>query len=68
MTKNNDGTVKAIVSTTSTENGEAVTKDEIFEGTMEEVKAKIDALKGDTVVVEGKKVVKKVIEEVEENN
>ena len=33
MTKNDDGTVKAIVSTTSTENGEAVTKDEIFEGT-----------------------------------
>jgi K(+)-stimulated pyrophosphate-energized sodium pump len=69
MTSNEDGTVKAFVTTTTTENGEAVTKDETFEGTEEEVKAKLDALKDVDVKVEGKKkVVKKVIEEVEENN
>ncbi len=36
--KNDDGTAKAVVTTTSTENGETVTKDEVFEGTEEEVK------------------------------
>ena len=68
MTKNDDGSVKAVVTTTTTENGEAVTKDEIFEGTEAEVKAKLDALKDVNVKVEGKKVVKEIIEEVEENN
>jgi K(+)-stimulated pyrophosphate-energized sodium pump len=68
MTKNEDGSVKAVVTTTTTENGEAVTKDDIFEGTEAEVKAKLDALKDVNVKVEGKKVVKKVIEEIEENN
>ena len=33
--KNDDGTAKAIVTTTTTENGKEVTKDEIFEGTLE---------------------------------
>jgi len=68
MTKNDDGSVKAVVTTTTTENGEAVTKDEIFQGTEAEVKAKLDALKDVNVKVEGKKVVKEIIEEVEENN
>ena len=45
MTTNEDGTVKAVVTTSSNENGEATTKEEIFTGTEEEVKAKIDALK-----------------------
>ncbi len=64
--ENDDGTAKAIVTTTSTENGEAVTKEEIFEGTEEEVNAKIDALKDVDVNIEkGEKVVKKIEEEVE---
>ena len=68
MEKNDDGTVKAIVTTTTTENGEVTTEDKIFEGTEEEVKAKLDALKDVDVKMEGKKVVKEVIEEVDENN
>jgi K(+)-stimulated pyrophosphate-energized sodium pump len=69
MTKNDDGTVKAVVTTTTTENGESVTTDQTFEGTEDEVNAKLDALKNVEVNVEGgKKVVKKVIEEVKENN
>ena len=46
MTKNDDGTVKAVVTTSTTENGETVTKEEIFEGTKEEVEKKIEAFKG----------------------
>ncbi|MCB0462117.1 MAG: sodium-translocating pyrophosphatase [Flavobacteriaceae bacterium] len=54
MTKNEDGSVKAVVTTTTTENGESVTKDETFEeGTEEEVKAKLDALEDVEVNVEG---------------
>ena len=68
MEKNDDGTVKAIVTTTTTENGEVTTEDKIFEGTEEVVKAKLDALKDVDVKIEGKKVVKEVIEDVEENN
>ena len=41
--KNDDGTAKATVTTTTTENGNEVTKDEIFEGTLEEVEEKINA-------------------------
>ena len=68
MEKNDDGTVKATVTTTTTINGEKATVDEqVFEGTEEEVKSKIDALKDVEVNIEkGKKIVKKVIEEVEE--
>ena len=64
MEKNDDGTVKATVTTTTMENGEESTTTEIIEGSEEEVKAKIEAMK-DT---EGKmgKTVKKVIKEVEE--
>ncbi|MDT0558547.1 sodium-translocating pyrophosphatase [Ichthyenterobacterium sp. W332] len=68
MTTNDDGTVKAVVTTTTTENGEDVTKEEIFEGTEAEVKAKIDALEDVDTRVKGKKVVKKIIEDVEETN
>ncbi len=66
MTENTDGTAKAVVTTTITENGESSTSEETFEGTMEEVKAKLEALEKVDVNVKGKKVIKKVIEEVEE--
>lgn len=62
MTKKDDGTVKAVVMTSTTENGETVTKEEIFEGTQEEVEKKIEAFKGDAenVKIKIKKEVKKV--------
>ena len=44
MTNNNDGTVKAIVTTITTKNGEKSTSYKTFEGTEEEVKASIEAL------------------------
>ena len=68
ITTNEDGTVKAVVTTSSNENGEATTKEEIFTGTEQEVKAKIDALKETTGNLKGKKVFKKIIKEVEELN
>lgn len=62
MTNNEDGTVKAVVITTSTENGESVTKEEIFEGTKEEVEKKIEAFEKDleNVKIKVKKEVKKM--------
>ncbi|MBN4070140.1 sodium-translocating pyrophosphatase [Olleya sp. AH-315-F22] len=67
MEKNDDGTVKATVTTTITKDGETTTEDKVFEGTEEEVKAQIDALNAAEVKMVGKKkMVKKVIEEVEE--
>ena len=67
MEKNDDGTVKATVTTTTTKDGETTTDEKVFEGTEEEVKAQIEALEDVNIKVEGKKkVVKKVIEEVEE--
>ena len=45
MTKNEDGTFKAIVTTLTNENGEEATKYETFEGTEAEVKANVEALK-----------------------
>ena len=62
--KKDDGTAKAIVTTTSTENGEVLTKEEIFEGTLEEVKAKVEAYEGD--ISEMHVNTKKIIEEIEE--
>jgi K(+)-stimulated pyrophosphate-energized sodium pump len=44
MTKNEDGTVEAVVITTTTKDGEVIVEEKIFKGTEEEVKAKIDAL------------------------
>ena len=67
MEKNDDGTVKAIVTTITTKGEEVTTEDVVFKGTEEEVKAKLDALKNVEVTMEGKKkMIKKVIEEVEE--
>jgi K(+)-stimulated pyrophosphate-energized sodium pump len=69
MNQNEDGTYKAIVTTTTSENEETKTDYQVIEGTEAEVKAKLDALKDVEVKAgEGKKVVKKVVEEVKETN
>lgn len=67
MEDNGDGMVKATVITTTTENGETSAKTDVIEGTMEEVKAQLDAMKEVDVKTGGKKVIKEVIEEVEES-
>ena len=61
MESNSDEMVVATVTTTTTEDGASVTKEETFEGTMEEVKAKVDELKAVGSEVDIK--VRKVIEE-----
>ncbi|MCK5401412.1 MAG: sodium-translocating pyrophosphatase [Flavobacteriaceae bacterium] len=66
MESNDDGTVKATVTTITTKDGETTTEDKVFEGSEEEVKAQIDALKDVDVKIETKKVIKEVVEEVEE--
>jgi K(+)-stimulated pyrophosphate-energized sodium pump len=67
--KNDDGTAKATVTTTTTKNGETTTEDKVYEGTLEEVKAQLDALEDVGVKVKGKKkIIKKIVEEVEEVN
>lgn len=45
LINNADGTVKGVVTTTTTENGTATTDEKVFEGTAEEVKAEIQNLK-----------------------
>jgi K(+)-stimulated pyrophosphate-energized sodium pump len=70
--KNDDGTAKATVTTTTTENGEEVTKDEIFEGTLEEVKKKLNAFESEIgeihidIKKDGDKVMKMIQVEVKE--
>lgn len=66
MQSNDDGTVKATVTTVTSENGEESTNTQTFEGTEAEVEAKIDALKdeGDDVDMKVKKVIKEVKQEV----
>ncbi|MGB5379342.1 sodium-translocating pyrophosphatase [Muriicola sp.] len=66
MAKNEDGTVTATITTTMTENGEEVIEEKVISGTMEEVKAEIEAI---NQMEEGAKIkIKKVVEkEVEEN-
>ena len=66
LESNDDGTVKAIVTTTTTENGSESTSQQIFEGTEAEVKASIEALKEEGTDVRLK--MKKVEEEVKDNN
>jgi K(+)-stimulated pyrophosphate-energized sodium pump len=69
MNQNEDGIFKAIVTTTTTENEETKTDYQVIEGTEAEVKSKLEALKDVEVKVEeGKKVIKKVVEEVKESN
>ena len=67
MKKNDDGTVNATVTTTTTENGEKSVTEEVFAGTEEEVMAKVEAYKGDAsdVNIKVKKVIEKVVEEEE---
>ncbi|WP_298237492.1 sodium-translocating pyrophosphatase [uncultured Algibacter sp.] len=62
MNKNEDGTFKAIVTTITTENGKASTSYKTFQGTEEEVKANLEALKSEEK--DGNLKVEKVIEEV----
>jgi len=50
--KNNDGTVKAIVITKTSENGKEETKEEVIEGTPEEVKEKIEKIKDVNIKLE----------------
>ncbi|MGB1307870.1 MAG: proton/sodium-translocating pyrophosphatase, partial [Oceanihabitans sp.] len=64
MTKNDDDTVKAIVTTTTAENGAETVKEEVFEGTEADVKAKIDAMNATSKDVKVK--VEKIVEEVKE--
>ncbi|PWH82139.1 sodium-translocating pyrophosphatase [Algibacter marinivivus] len=66
MTKNDEGLTKAVVTTVTTKNGESSTEYETFEGTEAEVKSSIEALKeeGRDILVETKKIVKEVKEEV----
>ena len=67
MKKNDDGTVNATVTTTTTENGKEIVNEEVFAGTEEEVMAKVEAYKGDAsdVNIKVKKVIEKVVEEDE---
>ena len=68
MTKNEDGTTKAnVVTTTVTNGGEEVVEEKVFEGTEEEVKAQLDKMNetSEEVEVKIKKVIKEVKEEVE---
>jgi len=65
MESNDDGTVKATVTTTTIENDEEVVVEIVFEGTEEEVKSKIDALEDADVKV---KKVEKINKEVEKIN
>ncbi len=64
--KNDDGTVKAIVKTVTTKNGEGSTTYENFEGTKAEVKKSLAALGEDAkdVLIELEKDINKVEEEV----
>jgi len=69
MTAEKTDTVKAVVTTTTTENGVETTEEKTYEGTEAEVKAKVEALEGVEVNVDGNeiKVVKEITEEEVEN-
>ena len=64
MTSDDDANATATITTTTTENGETKVEKKVLEGTMEEVKAQVEALKNVDVNVEGKEI----ILEVEETN
>jgi K(+)-stimulated pyrophosphate-energized sodium pump len=69
MSSDDAGVYKAVVTTTTTEKGETKTDYQVIEGSEDEVKAKLEALKDVEVKVEGSKVeVKKEIEEIKANN
>ncbi|EAR00850.1 sodium-translocating pyrophosphatase [Maribacter sp. HTCC2170] len=65
MKKGDDGIVNATVTTTTTENGQQSVKEEVFTGTEEEVKAKVEAYKGTegNLKIKIKKEIEEVIEE-----
>jgi len=65
MEKNEDGTVKAIVTTTTTEDGAETVNEQVFTGTMEEVEAQIEAqnLKDEGTQIKIKKVIEKEVVE-----
>jgi len=65
METKTDDLVVATVTTTTTKAGESSTDEQVFEGTMEEVKARIDAMhsEGTNINVKVKKVIKEVVEE-----
>jgi len=65
MDKNEDGTVIATVTTTTTQDGEEIVDEQVFTGTMEEVEAKIEALNkmDDGTKIQIKKVIEKEIKE-----
>ena len=52
MDANDDGTAKAVVTTTMTENGKETSTEQVFEGTEAEVKTQIKALKDVDVKIE----------------
>ncbi|MBT8325685.1 MAG: sodium/proton-translocating pyrophosphatase, partial [Winogradskyella sp.] len=65
---NEDGTVKAVVTKTTTENGETVVTEDIIEGSEKEVNEKLEAYKASTSGSEDSKtVVKEVIKEVKKS-
>lgn len=64
MTENEDGTVRAVVTTATIENGETVTKEEVFEGTKEEMEKKLEAFEdaNEHAKIKIRKEVKKEVE------
>ena len=67
MTSGEGDAAKAVVTTTTTVNGETTVDEKVFEGTMEEVKAQVEALKEvDAKLKSGTKDIILEIEEVEE--
>ena len=63
MTKNDDGTVSAVVVTTTSENGELLVEEKLLSGTEEEVKSQLKSMEDVNVEIKGKKVeVEKVVE------
>jgi K(+)-stimulated pyrophosphate-energized sodium pump len=67
MTAAEGDDAKAVITTTTTENGEAVVKEEIIEGTIEEVKAKVNALENaNAKAKDGAKEITIEVEEVKE--
>ena len=52
MTKNEGGTVKAVVSYSVTENGITIKKEKVFEGTEEEVETATDAFLNENVTID----------------
>ena len=64
LTQNDDNTVKAVVTTTVTKNGEKTINYDTIEGTEAEVNAKLEAMRAEDAKVDGTKIeIKKEIKE-----